>query len=144
MTTWDVIEEAMLRRRPARTMKWLAEELGERIQTVSNWKARGVPVRRLREIGQVLGLTVDQLEGVAPLPWAEDSSAPEMDPEVAEAAAAINRLPPAQRRFVLMAIRNAMFLAQQGGLSHQGNSLTQMGDAESFGATAPVRKVKGL
>lgn len=69
MTPWQVIEEALARKRPPRGPKWLADALGESIQTVSNWKARGVPVKRYREIANALGLTVDQVEGIEPLPW---------------------------------------------------------------------------
>lgn len=69
MTPWQVIEEALARKRPPRGPKWLADELQESIQTVSNWKARGVPVKRYREIANALGLTVDQIEGIEPLPW---------------------------------------------------------------------------
>jgi hypothetical protein len=69
MTPWQVIEEALARKRPPRGAKWLADELKESIQTVSNWKARGVPVRRYREIANALGLTVDQIEGLEALPW---------------------------------------------------------------------------
>lgn len=69
MTPWQVIEEALARRRPPRGQKWLADELGESIQTISNWKTRGVPARRFREIANALGLTLDQIEGIEPLPW---------------------------------------------------------------------------
>lgn len=78
-TPWQVIEEALARKRPPRGPKWLADELNESIQTVSNWKVRGVPVRRYREIANALGLTVDQIEGLEPLPWerlAQDSGWP--------------------------------------------------------------------
>lgn len=69
MTPWEVIEEALVHRKPKRNVQWLADQLRVTIQVVSNWKARGVPARRYREIADVLGLTVDQLEGVEPLPW---------------------------------------------------------------------------
>jgi hypothetical protein len=69
MTPWQVIEEALARKRPPRGPMWLAEALGETIQVVSNWKKRGVPARRYREIANVLGLTLDQVEGLEPLPW---------------------------------------------------------------------------
>lgn len=69
MTPWQVIEEALARKRPPRGPQWLADQLDETVQVVSNWKARGVPPRRFREIANVLGLTVDQIEGVDPLPW---------------------------------------------------------------------------
>lgn len=75
MTVWEVIEAALhhLRKSP----QWLANELSKeketKIQAVSNWKARGrVPPARFRDIANVLGITVDQLEGLAPLPWSKD------------------------------------------------------------------------
>lgn len=75
MTPWQVIEEALAHKRPPRSQKWLAEELGESVQTISNWKNRGVPARRFRDIANVLGLTVDQIEGLHPLPWDRPNSA---------------------------------------------------------------------
>lgn len=74
-TPWQVIEEVLARKRPVRGPKWLADQLGEKIQTVMNWKARGVPARRYRDVAGVLGITVDQLEGVSPLPGAPASDA---------------------------------------------------------------------
>lgn len=69
VTPWQVIEEALLHRRPARTPQWLADQLGLSIQVVSNWKSRRVPPGRYRQIAELLGLSIDQLEGIAPLPW---------------------------------------------------------------------------
>jgi len=69
MTPWEVIEEALRRKRPAKKPAWLAERLAVTAQVVSNWKTRRVPPERYREIAEALDLTVDQLEGVAPLPW---------------------------------------------------------------------------
>lgn len=69
MTPWQVIEEALAHMRPPRGAKWLADQLDEKIQTVSNWKARRVPPERYRDVAVVLGLTVDQVEGLEPLPW---------------------------------------------------------------------------
>lgn len=72
MTTWEVIEDALAHKKPRRNPQWLAEQLGVTIQVVSNWKARGVPARRYREIATAVGITVDQLEGIEPLPWAKE------------------------------------------------------------------------
>lgn len=108
MTPWEVIEEALLRRRPARNMKWLAEQLGEKIQTVSNWKARGVPARRFREIGKALGLSVDQIEGLEALPWDGEATDGGLLPDVAELAQTVNQLPENQRRLVLETARLAI------------------------------------
>lgn len=69
MTPWEVIEEALNRRRPQRGNAWLAEQLGTTVQAVGNWRTRGVPAAKRRAIGHVLGLTVDQIDGEAPLPW---------------------------------------------------------------------------
>ena len=83
MTPWQVIEEALLHRRPARTPQWLADQLGLSIQVVSNWKSRRVPPGRYRQIAELLGLSIDQLEGVATLPWqnADDWPFPDIDRE---------------------------------------------------------------
>lgn len=76
MTPWQVIEEALVHRRPVRSPQWLADQLGLAIQVVSNWKSSRVPPGRYREIAELLGLTVDQLEGVAPLPWQQSDAWP--------------------------------------------------------------------
>jgi hypothetical protein len=104
MTPWEVIEEALLRKRPARNMKWLAEQLDETIQVVSNWKKRGVPARRFRDIGKVLGLSVDQIEGLEALPW-ETSQEAGLLPDVADLAQTINQLPEQQRKYVIQQTR---------------------------------------
>lgn len=68
MTTWEVVENALAHKK--KTQKWLAEQLGVAIAVTSNWKSRGnVPAERRRDVATALGLTVDQLEGYAPLPW---------------------------------------------------------------------------
>lgn len=115
MDTWHVIEEALHHMRPRRSPLWLSEQLGVTIQVVSNWKARGVPPSRLREIARALGLSVDQLEGVAPLPWEEttgDSGSDKLYPEVAAAANAINHLPKKQRDWVLGVVQSTIDAAR--------------------------------
>lgn len=68
---WQVIEDALAHRRPRRTATWLADQLGVSIAVVSNWKSRGrIPADRYRAIANALGLTLDQLEGLEPPPWA--------------------------------------------------------------------------
>jgi len=76
MSTWEIIERALAEKRPPRGPQWLADELGIKIQVVMNWKSRRVPPKWHREIAQALGLTVDQLEGFAPLPWEKGSGWP--------------------------------------------------------------------
>ena len=76
MTAWQVIEEALSRKRPVRNATWLAEQLGIGIQSITNWKARGVPQGRYVEVGAILGLTAEQLAGVAPLPWEKSGDWP--------------------------------------------------------------------
>lgn len=66
-----------------------------------------------------------------------------LDPDVAEAAAAINKLPPVSRKFVLMAIRNAMYLAQEGN-TLQANPLTQTDEGDGQNPAGRLRKVKRL
>lgn len=112
-TPWQVIEQALARRRPPRGPKWLADELEESIQTVSNWKARGVPARRMRAIGRVLGLSLDQLEGLAPLPWDVPAEGSNLRPEVYAAAAAINHLPDRQREWVLEVLGSTIEAARR-------------------------------
>lgn len=69
MTPWQVIEEALAHKKPPRSPQWLADQLHVKIQVVSNWKSRGVPTARYREIASALDLSVDQIEGLEPLPW---------------------------------------------------------------------------
>lgn len=131
MTPWQVIEEALARRRPRRNMKWLADELNESIQTVSNWKARGVPFRRFREIANVLGLTVDQIEGLEALPWEKEDDGPTfLSPDVADIAMQIEGLTREQRElFVLPVVRSAIAAAQKAAKRQAGNA----GEANSHG-----------
>jgi hypothetical protein len=76
MTPWEVIEQAMRWRKPGKDQKWLAEEVGTSAQAITNWKTRGVPTRQYRKLAQVFDLTVDQIEGLEPLPWAKQLSWP--------------------------------------------------------------------
>lgn len=81
MTPWETIEEALQRRRPAAGPKWLSERLADNglkvsLQAIGHWKTRGVPSGKYRVIAQILGLTVDQIEGLAPLPWDTQASWP--------------------------------------------------------------------
>jgi hypothetical protein len=82
MTPWEVIEEALARRRPPRNQEWLAEQLsklsGRTVtpQGVSNWKTRGVPPARHGELADLFGLTTDQIAGRAPLPWETNTGWP--------------------------------------------------------------------
>lgn len=82
MTPWEVIEQALARRRPPRSQEWLAAELssvtGQSItaQAITNWKVRGVPRGRYTDLADVLGLTTDQVAGRAPLPWERHDSWP--------------------------------------------------------------------
>lgn len=74
MTPWEVIEEALARRK--RKPQWLADQLHVTAQVMTNWKTRKVPPARYREISEALGITVDQLEGLEPLPWQEHDGWP--------------------------------------------------------------------
>lgn len=69
MTPWTVIERTCLHRLIQNWQSWLAEELGTSVATVNNWKKRGVPPARYRDIAEVLGISLEQLEGIDPLPW---------------------------------------------------------------------------
>lgn len=115
MTPWEVIQEALLRKRPVRNLQWLADQVGVSIQVVSNWKARGVPAKRFRDVAAVLDLTIDQIEGIAPLPW--DSETPtarsEFSEEARQVALDIDSLPKKQRDWVLMTVQQAIELARE-------------------------------
>lgn len=81
MTPWEVIEQALARRRPPKNQEWLAVQLsksGKAItpQGVSNWKSRGVPPARFAELADLFGLTTDQVAGRAALPWEKESGWP--------------------------------------------------------------------
>ena len=75
MTTWEIIEEALQRRRPPRGPQWLSEQLALQegvkasLQAIAHWKDRGVPTAKRRSIARVLGLSLDQIDGQAPLDW---------------------------------------------------------------------------
>jgi transcriptional regulator with XRE-family HTH domain len=56
------------------TLAWFAEQLGESTQNINNWKNRGVPAKKLREIAKILNVSRDYLEGVKPP--AHDSDLP--------------------------------------------------------------------
>lgn len=111
MSPWEVIEESLLRHRPARNLQWLADRLGTSIQVVHNWKSRGVPAKRYREIAEALGVTLDQLEGLSPLPWPKHA-ATELPPDVVEVAEAIARLPSHIRADFIEGVRNMLRMAQ--------------------------------
>lgn len=82
MTPWDIIEIALARQfRPPRDQQWLAGSLHVTPQAVHGWKKTGVPARRFREIAGLLNLTVDQLEGLSPLPWDKGWPFADIEPE---------------------------------------------------------------
>lgn len=114
MTPWEVIEEALAQRRPPRGPAWLAEQLNERVQVVSNWKSRKkVPPSRYREVAAILGLTVDQLEGVASPPWEEEKPAATLSPEIEELAWQMQALPKhALERIVFPLLRSTIQAAR--------------------------------
>lgn len=89
MTPWEIVEEALQRKRPPRGPKWLADELGMTLQAIGHWKNRGVPPGKYRAIGIAIGLTVDQLEGLSPLPWEGVSSWPFPDMALLERVKAL-------------------------------------------------------
>lgn len=81
MSPWEVIVEALARRRPPKNQEWLAEQLSKSGKTitpqgVSNWKTRGVPPARFAELADLFGLTTDQVSARAPLPWEKESGWP--------------------------------------------------------------------
>jgi hypothetical protein len=75
MTPWEVIEQALARRKPPQSQEWLAKNLGVGPQAVTNWKLRGrVPPAQYRAIATLLNLTVNQVEGIDPPPWDKEES----------------------------------------------------------------------
>ena len=69
MTPWEVINEVLAHRNPRQDLAWLANRLQFSIQRVYNWKDRGVPTKHYRDVAAALGISIDQLEGLSPLPW---------------------------------------------------------------------------
>lgn len=69
MTPWTVIEKTCIHRRIQNWQSWLAEELGMSVARVNNWKRRGVPPAKYRDIAEALSISLEQLEGIDPLPW---------------------------------------------------------------------------
>jgi hypothetical protein len=110
MTRWEVIEEAL--RHKKQKPQWLADRLGVSAQVVANWKARGVPVARYRAIADALGLTLDQLEGLAPPPWQKETGWPFPDIDQDR----FNRLTEMQRGEIQTRVRDmiAEFEARSG------------------------------
>lgn len=128
MDTWQIIEDALLHMKPRRNMLWLSEQLHVSIQVVSNWKSRGVPASRRRDIATALGLSIDQIDGLAPLPWEEIAEASELTklfPDVASVATSINELPKRQRDWVLGVVKSTIDAAKAtippsaNGVTHQ-------------------------
>jgi DNA-binding transcriptional regulator YdaS (Cro superfamily) len=113
MSPWEVIEEALLHKRPVRNLQWLADQLGVSAQVVSNWKARGVPAKRYRDVASAIGVTLDQLEGLEPLPWLRVAQQSDLSEEVQSLASEIDRLPKKQRDWVLMTLREAVKIAHE-------------------------------
>ncbi len=72
MNPWEVIEDVLAHKK--RSLSWLAQQFSKKttIQVVMNWEERGVPPKRFREIADILGITIDQLEGLEPLPWSKE------------------------------------------------------------------------
>lgn len=62
MTPWQRIDNELTRRRLG--WQWIANGLGFDIQRVHNWKARGVPAMHFRAIADLLGKTIDWIEGL--------------------------------------------------------------------------------
>lgn len=69
MTPWSVIEKTCIHRRIQNWQSWLAGEIGVTLAAVNNWKRRGVPAVKYRDISEALGISLEQLEGIDPLPW---------------------------------------------------------------------------
>lgn len=46
----------------------LADQLGERIATVSNWRVRGIPPNRCKRVEEITGVPVERLR---PYDWKE-------------------------------------------------------------------------
>lgn len=99
MNVWDIVEAALARHRPPRDQQWLAASLDVTPQAVHKWKKDGVPPRRYREIATLLGLTIDQLEGLEPLPWDRGWPFPDIEPE-RYYALTLNAKALVQRRFM--------------------------------------------
>jgi DNA-binding transcriptional regulator YdaS (Cro superfamily) len=135
MGTWQIIESALENMKPRRTPVWLAEQLGVSIQVVSNWKNRAVPASRRRDIATALGLTMDQLDGLAALPWEEvpeSSALTKLFPDVASVAVSINQLPKKQRDWVLGVVRSTIDAAK-ATIPSNANDVTHQ-------SATPVRK----
>ena len=73
---------AEARRTAGLTQPDLAEKMGISFQAVSNWeRGESMPdIAKLPELAAILGMSIDALLGVAPMPTAKAESAPEPDP----------------------------------------------------------------
>lgn len=115
MTPWEVIQEALAHRKPPKNLTWLAGQLGGKftVQRLQNWKTRGVPPAQYRAVAGVLGITVDQLEGLHPLPWDRPAEWPFEDRDLFDR---VRALEPAQRLEIQGAIRSLVQQFEQKAL----------------------------
>lgn len=51
-------------------MAWLARKIGAKVQTVNNWKKRGIPFKQRPLVAAAIGWSVEQLQGAVPPPAA--------------------------------------------------------------------------
>jgi SOS-response transcriptional repressor LexA len=66
MTPYQRIQNELDRRNLR--WQWVADGLGFEIQRVHNWKSRGVPAMHYRAVADLLGYTIDWIEGLEPTP----------------------------------------------------------------------------
>lgn len=68
--TWERIRAriAKLKGQAHGEAQWLCDRTGWSKQRVSNWKTRGVPAKALPDIAAAIGLTINQILGIADPP----------------------------------------------------------------------------
>lgn len=76
MTMWEILLIALAHQKPPRNREWLAKQLDISPAAVAAWKLKGVPPRQHRPLATILGLTMDQLAGLEPLPWEDRTEWP--------------------------------------------------------------------
>lgn len=62
---WTTLEPLLAQKEEARARPaaYLAERLGVRVQAVTNWKTRGIPVKHASDIARLIGWPVDRVLG---------------------------------------------------------------------------------
>jgi hypothetical protein len=114
---WSKVLEMAEAKAPGRPQVWLADGLQVSLQTVNNWKTRGVPAGYSQRLAALLGCTVDQLltdswaPELAPQPTATDAESRER--MLSDLMGWLPSLDPVLLRLTYAAVKNAVLSRPQ-------------------------------